>query len=229
MEQELAPDGVELYAPRKRKWSEDNQHLDPQPGQGNASHMDIIEDGPVQNDHPINPTIKKSRLDASDETVQPTETRTNLASGETVLPPVVLQHAFSFLDPISISRLMSVSRLFNVLLDPRKPLPVSSTTGRLRLRNQNDIWSISRRAFLSAFPRPMDDMTEPDMWKLIRGISCQFCGRKPKGKAPLLANSPWSSGPGPEGVRAIWPFRVRACGSCLESRLVKVKFPMPYH
>ena len=141
------------------------------------------------------------------------------------LPPEILQHIFSFVDPISLGRLLFVNRLFNVLLDPTKTLPPPSASARaLGLKPQNDLWISARRTFASTFPRPMEDMSEIEMWRLIRGISCQFCGKKPKNRSPLLAMaaSPWSSGPGPEGVRTIWPFKCQSCGPCLESRIVKV-------
>ncbi|RMZ78021.1 hypothetical protein DV737_g4081, partial [Chaetothyriales sp. CBS 132003] len=40
----------------------------------------------------------------------------------------------------------------------------------------------------------MQDMTEPEMWRLIRGRTCQFCGKNPKARAPpdselFLSNS----------------------------------------
>jgi hypothetical protein len=141
----------------------------------------------------------------------------------TTLPPEILQHIFSFVDPISLARLLLVNKLFNNLVDPTKSLPVaSSSAGSLHLRPQNDLWAVSRRAFFPGHPRPMEDMTEIAMWSLIRGVSCQFCGNTPKDKIPLVATSAWNAGPGPDGVRIIWPFRCRCCGPCLESRIVKV-------
>ncbi len=226
MEQSAVPNGEEQSNLGKRKRSEEIQDHGLPSQQDNASHMDLMEDKPDPSGQVPSPTTKRSRVDSGNEVLPATEPSPDHGSYSLVLPPEILQHIFSFVDPVSIARLLSVSRLTNALLDPRKPLPVSVTGGRLRLRDQNDIWSISRRAFLSAFPRPMDNMTEQDMWRLIRGVSCHLCAKKPKGKALLLATSPWSSGPGPEGVRAIWSFRVRACGSCLESRLVKVGSPV---
>ena len=142
------------------------------------------------------------------------------------LPPEILQHIFSYVDPISLGRLLSVNHLFNVLLDPTKPLPSSSTQSRgLCLAAQNDIWISARRTHTSTYPRPMEDMPEIEMWRLIHGTRCQFCSKPPRNRTPLLAMaaSPWSSGPGPEGVRTIWPFRCRSCGPCLEARILKVE------
>lgn len=142
------------------------------------------------------------------------------------LPPEILQHIFSYVDPISLGRLLSVNHLFNVLLDPTKPLPSSSTKSRiLCLKPQNNIWISARTTHTSTCPRPMEDMPEIEMWRLIHGSRCQFCSKTPRNRIALLAMaaSPWSSGPGPEGVRTIWPFRCRSCGPCLEARIVKVE------
>ena len=167
-------------------------------------------------------TWKRPRLEASDDVVTGSLTIPGGEAFATILPPEVLQHIFSYVDPVSLGRLLAVNRLFCALLYPGKSLPISDRDGSLRLLNQNLIWSNARRAFSTASPRPMVDMTELEMWKLIRGVACQRCGRKSKGKAPSIASSPWSSGPGPDGVRTIWPFRTRICGSCLESTLMKV-------
>ena len=148
-------------------------------------------------------------------------------SSVTDLPPEILQHVFSYVDPISLGRLLFVNRLFNVLLDPVKPLPPTSVSTKvLHLKPQNDIWISARRTYMSTCPRPMEDMSELEMWRLIHGTRCQFCSRTPKNRFPPLtkAASLWSSGPGPEGVRTIWPFRCRSCGPCLEVRIVKVEY-----
>lgn len=147
----------------------------------------------------------------------------NQGLGVAILPPEILQHSFSFVDPVSLGRLLSVSRLFNSLLDSVKSLPsASSSNGALQLRPQNDIWATSRRRCFTGYPRPMEDMSELEMWRLIRGVKCQFCGKTSRDNIPLPATSPWNAGPGPEGVRPIWPFRCRSCGPCLEARIIKV-------
>ena len=145
------------------------------------------------------------------------------------LPPEILQHVFSFVDPISLGRLICVNRAFRALLDPSKSLPQpSGRVKQLTMRPQDLIWASSRKTFLRGFPKPMQDMTELDMWRLLRGRLCQFCWKKSKSGELLSTSSPWNAGPGQENVRSIWPFRIRSCGSCLESRIVKVSsFPIP--
>ncbi|OAL33011.1 hypothetical protein AYO22_00096 [Fonsecaea multimorphosa] len=50
-------------------------------------------------------------------------------------------------------------------------------------------------------------MTELEMWRLIRGRTCQFCGKKTAHQQRLSVSEPWYAGPGLDGVRPIWPFR----------------------
>ena len=36
------------------------------------------------------------------------------------------------------------------------------------------------------------------------------------------ATTPFNAGPGPDGLRVVWPFGIRACGRCIESNTLKV-------
>ena len=180
---------------------------------------------PVEEHTTQEPTIttKKQRLGT------PAATRSDViqdVSGlehATILPPEILQHVFSFVDPYSLARLMAVCQAFSVLIDPSKTLPASRTAfQRVGLRDQNDLWALSRRAFAQYAPRPMKSMNELRTWQLVRGHSCHFCGKKPASKITSLSTVPWNQGPGSDGVRSIWPFQMRSCGPCLEARLVKV-------
>ncbi|KIX01805.1 uncharacterized protein Z518_09532 [Rhinocladiella mackenziei CBS 650.93] len=138
------------------------------------------------------------------------------------LPHEILQHIFTFVDPVSLGRLIRVNRSFRSLLDPTTSLPqASGQVKHLTIRSQDLIWATSRKTFLQGFPKPMDDMTELEMWRLVRGRFCQYCGKKTRKGDQSLISSPWTAGPGPETIRTIWPFRVKSCGSCLEPRLIK--------
>ncbi|KIV89892.1 hypothetical protein, variant [Exophiala mesophila] len=140
------------------------------------------------------------------------------------LPPEIWQHIFCHVDPVALGRLMRVNRLFRSLLDPAVPLPEPSGVDKaigLRLRKQDLVWAISRKTFLSGFPRPLEGMTELAMWRLVRGTTCYFCNASSLRPPPSASHSPWNAGPGKDSVRTIWPFRVRACTSCLKPRLIK--------
>lgn len=222
MEPESIPDSADEIAQGKRKRSDGDasEHF-PAPGHdeeatGGSSTQHF-------QGHTPPPEGKKPRLDPFLDTKTGHDPGTLSPDINAILPAEILQHVFSFVDPFSLGQLMVVCRAFNDLLNPLKTLPAGSPDIKhLRLQSQNDVWVTSRRRFSPKFPRPMDGMTELQLWKLVHGVSCQFCGKKPLKKLPALASSPWSSGPGPEGVRAIWPFQVRSCGTCIEARLVKV-------
>ncbi|KAI1618537.1 hypothetical protein EDD37DRAFT_270593 [Exophiala viscosa] len=138
------------------------------------------------------------------------------------LPPEILQHICTFLHPISLGRMICVNRHIRSLLDPAVPLPPSSSQIRyLKLRSQESVWATSRKRFLHGFPKPMHDMGELQMWRLIRRRACQFCGKLSRKREETASTSPWEAGPGPENVRTIWPFRIMSCGRCLGDRIVK--------
>lgn len=140
------------------------------------------------------------------------------------LPPEILQHIFTFLTPKSLGRLICINRCFRSLLDPVIPLPPASGQGRcLTLRGQEYVWATSRKRFLHGFPKPMLGMGELQMWRLIQGRPCEFCGKVPRYMQETVTTSPWEAGPGPLNVRTIWPFHIRSCGRCLEERIVKVR------
>jgi hypothetical protein len=139
------------------------------------------------------------------------------------LPPEILQRIFTFLPPMSLGRLICVNRYFRSLVDPAIPLPPASGQVRyLNPRSQELVWATSRKRFLHGFPKPMLGMGELQMWRLVQGRSCQFCGRLSRTTQETASTSPWEAGPGPLNVRTIWPFRIRSCGRCLEDRIVKV-------
>ncbi|KAM5477155.1 hypothetical protein MauCBS54593_000426 [Microsporum audouinii] len=133
------------------------------------------------------------------------------------LPREIWQHIFTFLPPVSLGRVLQVNRSFKALLTTgQSELPSGrATPGSLKYVNPVHIWSTSRKSFHSGMPRPLSPLSEMDMWKLIRGTSCQFCNKA--GSTPSPETSPFESGPGENGVRIIWPLAVRSCGECLRS------------
>ena len=190
------------------------------PAEQRASSLDI---GP-----------KRTRLDglspASDLTVAQPAGRAKVPSRLSELPPELLQHIFTFLPPLFLGRLLRVNRIINTLLDPNKVLPQvhHESQGCLLLLDQDHVWSVSRKRFIPGLPRPLSSVSELELWRLLLGSSCQFCGKRTTSD-PLSAVSPWNSGPGTESVRIIWPFAVRSCGSCLSTRLVKVISRHTFH
>jgi hypothetical protein len=170
---------------------------------------------------------KRTRLrdlsPASDLTIAQLPSRTKVPSTLSELPPELLQHIFTFVPPLFLGRLLRVNRLINTLLNPSKVLPQvhHNSQGSVSLQDQDHVWSVARKRFIPGMPRPLSSVPELELWKLLLGSSCQFCAKKATAD-PSSSSSPWSSGPGPDSVRIIWPFAVRSCGSCLSARLIKV-------
>ena len=145
------------------------------------------------------------------------------------LPGELWQHIFKFLPPHTLGRLLCVSKSFNRLLAPdQAELPSEhATLGALKCLHPNAIWAASRKIFHPGMPRPLTHLNELQMWNLVAGTFCQFCNKR--SSSHILDAAPWESGPGKDGVRVIWPFGVRACGECLESRCVKVRISHNTH
>lgn len=178
---------------------------------------------------PLNPasgSSKRAKLDADQEAkagggdLAPDGDRS-------LLPPEIWHHVFTFCPPKTLGNLLLVNKLFHVYLDPSSSVrsasprlsPGKSAVGVLK---PNSIWQASRRLFWSHMPAPLRSMTELESWRLACSTRCQACGKQDESE-PQLPPDPWHQGPGMEGgVSVIWPFAIRACGSCLLSKSVKV-------
>lgn len=150
---------------------------------------------------------------------------TMLSPQRSQFPVELWQHVFTFVPPVSLGRLLRVNRSFNAcLLDSSIGRLVTNPPRRgiVPLEDANVIWSASRKLFCPGLPRPLRDLKELDMWRLIRGRNCQFCGKVDNSMARLDPADPWEAGPGKDGVRVIWAFGVRCCGVCLQDKLEKV-------
>lgn len=140
-------------------------------------------------------------------------------------PIEIWQHIFTFVPPVSLGRLLRVNRSFNACLtESSKAHLVTNSVrqGVIQLAEADTIWSASRKLFCPGLPRPPHDLKELDMWRLIRGRDCQFCGKLANSKARLDPIDPWEAGPGKDGVRVIWAFGARCCGTCLQENSEKV-------
>ena len=224
MDTERGPERADESALGKRKRSEERRN-DQTLVQALDQHEVLAARSAAEEHNIQEPTVatKKQRLDTPAATLSDLSRESPRLDHATILPPEILQHVFSFVDPYSLARLMVVCQAFSVLIDPSRTLPSShAALKRLRLRDQNELWTLSRRAFSPCAPRPMGSMNELQSWQLVRGHSCQLCGKKPVIKGAFLPTSPWNQGPGSDGIRRIWPFQIRSCGSCLVARLVKV-------
>ncbi|OCL11927.1 hypothetical protein AOQ84DRAFT_335103 [Glonium stellatum] len=129
------------------------------------------------------------------------------------LPPEIWQNIFLSCSPVTLGRLLQVNRAFHsYLTDAQSVSDAKPTSGRLSVLRPESIWSSVRNAHFTKPPRPLPGMSELEMWRLILGKKCQFCG---KIDHSISGDKLWDKGPGPDGVRIVWSFGIRACGKCL--------------
>lgn len=136
-------------------------------------------------------------------------------------PPELWQQVFMQLSPAMLSRCLRVCKNFNIYLTQSKATnPVGKRyTTKARVQDSEAIWTHSRKTAYPTMPRPLLDFSELSMLQLIGGNTCQSCGR-PHAKPP--ATSVFNAGPGETGVRVIWPFRLRLCGTCFTNESLNV-------
>jgi hypothetical protein len=155
------------------------------------------------------------------------DTTGHLLRDRSNLPPEVWHHVFNFIPPGSLASLLRVNHAFYGFLTPstndaKRLSNASSRNGVLQVLDADFIWSASRKLFHPDLPRPPLGMPELDMWKLLCSRTCQFCGKLGPPVTNGTAENQFEPGPGKNGVKIIWQFGVRSCGTCLEERSEKV-------
>ena len=209
---------------RKREVDEDDAEL-VKPGSGSIS-------APIRGSPPVNGAGRSSfsQTNATTESGHKRSRQDEILSGShdhercvSGLPLQIWQSVFCFVPPVFLGRLLRVNRAFNFLLTPSKARGPDRELSYQITRDLSpaSIWAASRKRFCPGLPRPLHGMEELEMWRLLRGSSCQLCGNS---KTLLTSNAskPWSAGPGDRGVRVIWPFGIRCCGPCLTVHCEKV-------
>ncbi|KAI7292081.1 hypothetical protein KC352_g2384, partial [Hortaea werneckii] len=185
---------------------------------------------------------KKRRHSPSQSSPVPPNTDTSALVAS--LPPELWQHIFLRLSPAMLSRCLRVCRAFNTYLTKTKAQPTLSTAkkpkdpekDKVKTVDSDSIWAEARKLYFPNMPRPLMRCSELTMIQLIGGKTCQFCGKTP---APLPATGPFSAGPGPHGLRVVWPFGIRTCGQCFDQHTLKdvellvspaasLRFGLPY-
>lgn len=161
-------------------------------------------------------TADRVATDSFDEQVKKRKVSAQAPS----LSPAIWQRVFTLLPPAMLCRCLRVSKEFNhLLMGVKAPHGQQKDKSTARTIDSEAIWVQSRKTYFPQLPRPLRNRTELDMLKLVGGQACQFCG---KTSAPSPATSVFHCGPGPNGVRVLFPFNVRTCGSCLEPLVRKV-------
>lgn len=148
-----------------------------------------------------------------------------LPHGPSGMPAEIWQHIFHFVPPVSLGRLLRVNRAFNRYLAPRKAdekLVMDPVNGAVHPVHPEVIWAASRKRFCPGLPKPIRDVPELVMWRMLRGNNCQFCKETKVLSVKDGQINQWEAGPGNDGVRVIWPFGIRCCGKCLQEQSEKV-------
>ena len=131
----------------------------------------------------------------------------------------IWRRIFGNVPPMSLGKLLRVSRSFYDILDPtgnHGAYQPDQESQEAAVTGSQQVWNASRRKFTPGLPRNLPGKSDLEMWRLIRGHQCQICHeRKPLCTGP--APNPWLAGPGKDGVRVIWLYGVRCCGPCLRS------------
>jgi hypothetical protein len=172
---------------------------------------------------PSVPDKKKRKLDSS-ASASPAPAAAPAPSTElrscARLPPPVWQRVFLFCSLADLGRLIQVNRAFHSYLTAVPTLPSHApSSGCLRLLKSESLWASARNAFPSKPPKPLPGFSELRMMQLVWSGRCQFCA-KPNAFTP--GDAFWEQGPGPAGVRAVWPFGIKSCGPCLQQRCQSV-------
>lgn len=168
---------------------------------------------------------QQSAQRSSEHTKRPRLGHSTIPLDRSQLPMEIWHHIFSFLDPKTLGILLRVDRAFHSFLTSKDhdPLGSSSVDGILRPVSSSSIWSSSRKLFHPGMPRPLANMTELDMWKLIGTTSCEACGKNNLTNPTPTAPSTLEKGPGFDGVRIFWPFAIRTCLQCFLKYTKKVR------
>ncbi|KAL9031806.1 MAG: hypothetical protein Q9196_000179 [Gyalolechia fulgens] len=110
------------------------------------------------------------------------------------LPAELWHHIFRFVPPVFLGRLLRVNRAFHSYLTSPSNGPKQATgpsqTG-VRPLDSETIWAASRKRFAAGLPKPLRGLQELDMWRLLRGQTCQLCGTTKNPGAMFGSVNPW--------------------------------------
>lgn len=200
----LAPDANSdrLKVRKRRHTNEENAPAIPSEDGMNVEarkRSKIQKEPSARNISQVNPTLDKSRL-----------------------PAEIWHSIFTFCPPRVLGSLLRVNKSFNSYLNPSVSAlsPPPSHSG-LKYLSADEIWRSSRKSFLTGAPGPLLGHSELQMWQLVCGRVCEFCGKVAQINGHNTRDL-WHAGPGEHGVVPVWAFGVRACGGCIKQKSIKV-------
>ncbi|PNS15869.1 hypothetical protein CAC42_7975 [Sphaceloma murrayae] len=139
------------------------------------------------------------------------------------LPQPFLQHAFTYLNPLDLRACEDTCRTFRKCLTSSKA-GIVATNSALAAASSDDIWQASWDRCADQLPELLVGITAKRMIQLLLYDHCESCFTRPK-TAPTRGIF-WNSGPSATGVRVMWQFQARLCGSCFETTTAKVIRPL---
>ena len=160
----------------------------------------------------LGPTPKRRKSQAFVPGQPPRETE--MVYGLTV---PIWRTILGFVPPVFLGRMLRVSRRFRNLLDPVGSDVSGQVSNNSEAVESESTWVASRRRFAPGLPKNLPGKRDLDMWRLIRGNQCQICHVKKPLCTSGASTDQLQAGPGNLGVRVIWAFGLRCCGSCLDS------------
>ncbi|KAL8842711.1 MAG: hypothetical protein Q9170_000367 [Blastenia crenularia] len=122
------------------------------------------------------------------------------------LPAELWHHIFRFVPPVFLGRLLRVNRTFHSYLTSYSngsKLATDLSQRGVRPLDAETIWAASRKRFAAGLPKPLRDLQELEMWRLLRGRTCQLCGIVKGPGPPSGIEDPWEAGPGEQYVREV--------------------------
>lgn len=196
----------------------------PEPEQESTNHagakrkLSDVEDTLTALEEALEDPTKKRKLSTPPQPAVPTK-----KPPAERLPAALWQQVFLRLSPAMLTRCLRVSKAFKTYLTQIKAQPVVAKKDqkKVRLLDSDAIWCEARKNYFPNMPRPLARCNELEMLQLIGGKTCQFCHRSPR---PAPATSQFNAGPGPDGLRVVWPFGIRTCGQCWEHNTLKVSY-----
>ncbi|KAL8766723.1 MAG: hypothetical protein Q9209_006592 [Squamulea sp. 1 TL-2023] len=168
----------------KRKREGDNETLYPVPTRSGNTELHLRSEYIAKDGHSIHPDDgrplsgpKRVRINSLPPTKAVSAGSHKLPA---TLPAELWHHVFRFVPPVFLGRLLRVNKAFHSYLTPEttqsKQMEVSFH-GCVRPLDAESIWAASRKRFAPGLPKPLRDLNELDMWRLLRGRACQLCGQ----------------------------------------------------
>lgn len=149
------------------------------------------------------------------------------------LPANIWHEIFLACTPVSLARLTRVNKLFHKFLTEPTGNDTAAGPGPpsdepLEGVSPERIWAASRQLYFPDMPEPLEGFTEAEMWRLLAGRRCQFCGRYGDVTGDIYGQGLMGSKTGEDDLMVVWAFAARSCAPCLKENSEKVCLTDPF-